>query len=86
MVNFQKLLLQLIVCMCVHGPYCLGALKEKQSEHSPLLQYLEIFDNIMNNVFLIILGQLNWTSWTTNDNIEEINNYEQHQMHEERYM
>jgi hypothetical protein len=40
------------------GPYCLGVLREKQSERSPLLQYLEIFDNIMNNVFLIILGQL----------------------------
>jgi hypothetical protein len=41
-----------------YGPYCLGALREKQSERSPLLQYLENFDNIMNNVFLIILGQL----------------------------
>jgi hypothetical protein len=41
-----------------YGPYCLGALREKQSERSPMLQYLGIFDNIMKNVFLIILGQL----------------------------
>jgi hypothetical protein len=42
-----------------YGPYCLGALREKQSENVPLrYKYLENFENIMNKVFLIILGQL----------------------------
>ncbi len=61
--------------MCENGQstmVCIALVhwEKKQSEHYPLLQYLENFDNIMNYVFLIILGQLKldlvdekWQCW-----------------------
>jgi hypothetical protein len=41
-----------------YGPYCLGALREKQSECSPLLQYNEQY--LFNNIGSIKIGPHGW--------------------------